>query len=320
MGWHEDLLKRLLDQYQGKRDTVCPDQLFRDSGTSNYQHMAAGAELLRSHRWGKPAEKSAAVAVALGLLARNREQGHLLLEQGCPDPHYGMHAAGLAAMHTAALEFGLEDVLAGTTAWWEAHHRYLAACVTPDGGWLSPGFRFEGEPVNTVASAVYRLLDGALPQRWGRNAVPLANDQAARKWEAEPAWYLGPLFLRRILRVAKLGAGPSAEPALPALRASMHVRRCQGGYVSYLDRPTYTPRGGWLFPVSWVAVEYGGRVRYEREWKSDPPAVDLGDLLADLSSPLPARPVDPEAREGLPSPIPPPAEPVGQRGRRRTRP
>lgn len=180
----------------------------------------------------------------LNYLRNERENGHMGGEQGCSQPHDGMHLAATLLAHLFATQ-EKDTVLLEETGWWIGSYLAICqACYHPSYPRVAiPGFRIKDTPLSQCRDLIYQrcvlgiLLDTSLPSgnkiQWQRFYLPV----------------------KLAFKLDEMWAIPKPSSTLPKLLAPMKVDKSASSLSVSIDVPVKT--SGKAQTVTGIEIENG---------------------------------------------------------------
>lgn len=187
----------------------------------------------------------------LNFIRDERIRGHMGGEQGCNQPHDGLHLSPVLLAHLHATLINDVELLQETGWWLGAYLAICHACKHPSYPRVAiPGFRIKDEPLSEVRDLIYQHCVEDKPVQ----DLPLPKGDKV-KWQR---FYLA---VKLAIHIKSINAMPAKSNVIPRLYAPMKVNRTSKGLKINLDIPNGTPGKGQT--VDFIEID-NGRLTFGR--------------------------------------------------------
>lgn len=204
----------------------------KGGASENYKRMGRFGSMVYYHVIGDKENYNKFRQQTLNFIRDERDRGHMGGEQGCSQPHDGMHlgATFLAHLHGTLIN---DIELLQETGWWIGS--YLAICKEcyhPSyPRWAVPGFRCKGDPFSEVRDIICYHCIKDLPL----DKINLKRDS----WRDKVSWQRMYLPVKLAVHLKSINAIPKPG-TIPKLYAPMKVNKAANGLEISIDVPENT--------------------------------------------------------------------------------
>lgn len=226
----------------------------KGGASENYKRMGRFASMVYHHLTGNLEGFTKFRTQTLNYIRDERTRGHMGGEQGCSQPHDGMHLAATLLAHLFAIKTNDHELIVETEWWIGSYLAICQACSHPSyPRVLIPGFRIKDDPISENRDIIYQHL--ALNRPLSLIQTPSSGWRDKYEWQR---FYL-PVYLA--VELCKMARNPLPALSLPKLYAPMSVKRTATSLHVELNIPAGTP--GKSQTVEWIDIS-GGNVQYCR--------------------------------------------------------
>jgi hypothetical protein len=217
----------------------------KGGASENYKRMGRFASYIYYHLIGDEANYQKFRTQTLNFIRDERKRGHIGGEQGCNQPHDGLHLSAVFLVHLFATQQNDIELLQETGWWIGAYLAICKACFHASYPRVAiPGFRCKGDPLSKNRDLIFWHCIEDKPVEF----LNLPKDDKVN-------WQRFYLPTKLAIHLKSIDAMPAAASTLPKLYAPMTVARDSKGLLASIEIPPRTK--GKSQTVKWIEIKNG---------------------------------------------------------------